>query len=132
MGTSCWRRGATRTSGGGGGAAACVRPHPVIARVRTAKRMNNNNLVEQNPSCLCIHWLLPVGRGAGLPAMDQRSKMRAKAHMTAGLRKRLRRKADSHVKRVGTLQLLRLSKSASTASKARRISTGRFLQFLGL
>ena len=44
--------------------------------------------------------------------------MRAKAHTTSGLRKRLRRKDDSHVKRVGTWQLLKLSKSASTASKA--------------
>src|SRR5260370_37972706 len=102
MGTSCWRTGATLTSGGGGGADACVRPHPVIARVRTAKRMNSNTFVKQSPSCLCIHSLLPEGRVAGFPVNDLRSKVRAKGHTTSGLHKRLRRKGDSQVKRAGT------------------------------
>ncbi len=34
--------------------------------------------------------------------MNQRSKVRAKARTTSGLRKRLRRKDDSQVKHIGT------------------------------
>jgi hypothetical protein len=49
--------GATLTSGTGDDALASVRPHPVIANVKTtrrARRMNGRTLVEKNRLIWCI------------------------------------------------------------------------------